>query len=47
MGSSGTYYYQNGVAGACGNVHQDTDPICALRQCGFKFHLSAMLMTDK
>jgi len=25
-----TYFYQNGVAGACGTVHKDTDIICAL-----------------
>lgn len=25
-----TYFFQNGVAGACGTVHQDTDMICAL-----------------
>jgi hypothetical protein len=27
---SATYFYQNGVAGACGRVHGDYDLICAL-----------------
>lgn len=47
MGSSITYFLQKGVAGACGTVHQDTDLICALGQYGYKFYLSAKLMTDK
>ncbi|KAF9246308.1 plant expansin [Melanogaster broomeanus] len=31
-GGFATYFYQNGVAGACGTVHQDTDYICAMDQ---------------
>jgi hypothetical protein len=29
-GGFATYFYQNGVAGACGTVHQDTDMIAAI-----------------
>jgi len=29
-GGSATFFLQNGVAGACGTVHLDTDPIAAL-----------------
>jgi len=29
-GGVATFFYQNGVAGACGTVHQDTDFICAI-----------------
>ena len=29
----GTFFYQNGVAGACGTVHQDSDLICAMGEC--------------
>ncbi|THU82740.1 barwin-like endoglucanase [Dendrothele bispora CBS 962.96] len=29
-GGFGTYYYQNGVAGACGTVHSDNDLIVAM-----------------
>ncbi|KAG8686891.1 hypothetical protein FRC11_008179 [Ceratobasidium sp. 423] len=29
-GGHGTYFYQNGVAGACGNVHSDSDYIVAV-----------------
>ena len=29
----GTFYYQNGVAGACGQVHSDSDFICAMGEC--------------
>ena len=29
---SATYYYQNGVAGACGAVHSDTDFIAAISE---------------
>ena len=46
-GSSLTYFLQGGNAGACGTVHSDWDLICALGQYGFKFDLSAKLMTDK
>lgn len=28
--SSATYFTQDGVAGACGTVHKDTDLVCAL-----------------
>ncbi len=28
-----TFFYQKGVAGACGTVHQDTDFICAMGEC--------------
>ncbi|KAF8844480.1 barwin-like endoglucanase [Paxillus ammoniavirescens] len=31
-GGVATYFYQNGVAGACGTVHKDTDYICAMDQ---------------
>ncbi|KAG2078250.1 barwin-like endoglucanase [Suillus decipiens] len=31
-GGFGTYFYQNGVAGACGTVHSDSDFICAMDQ---------------
>ncbi|KIJ16932.1 hypothetical protein PAXINDRAFT_168369 [Paxillus involutus ATCC 200175] len=31
-GGVATYFYQNGVAGACGTIHQDTDYICAIDQ---------------
>ncbi|KIJ46576.1 hypothetical protein M422DRAFT_249726 [Sphaerobolus stellatus SS14] len=27
-----TYFFQNGVAGACGTVHKDTDHVVALRK---------------
>jgi expansin (peptidoglycan-binding protein) len=27
---SGTFFYQNGVAGACGSVHKDSDAVVAL-----------------
>lgn len=29
-GGVATFFFQNGVAGACGAVHQDTDLICAM-----------------
>ncbi|CAE6527622.1 unnamed protein product [Rhizoctonia solani] len=29
-GGYATYFYQNGVAGACGTVHSDSDPIVAV-----------------
>jgi hypothetical protein len=29
-GGVATFFFQNGVAGACGQVHQDTDLICAM-----------------
>jgi len=29
-GGEATFFFQNGVAGACGQVHQDTDMICAI-----------------
>jgi expansin (peptidoglycan-binding protein) len=28
-----TFYTQNGNAGACGTVHQDSDFICAIGEC--------------
>lgn len=31
-GGFATYFYQNGVAGACGTVHSDSDFICAIDQ---------------
>jgi hypothetical protein len=31
--SRATFFYQNGNAGACGQVHQDTDMICAIGEC--------------
>lgn len=31
-----TYFYQNGVAGACGQTHQDTDMICAIGECSLR-----------
>ncbi|KAK4702056.1 hypothetical protein P7C70_g4168, partial [Phenoliferia sp. Uapishka_3] len=30
-GGQATYFYQNGVAGACGTVHKDTDYVAALQ----------------
>ncbi|KIJ22575.1 hypothetical protein M422DRAFT_276969 [Sphaerobolus stellatus SS14] len=27
-----TFFFQNGVAGACGTVHKDTDHVVALRK---------------
>jgi hypothetical protein len=29
-GGVATFFFQNGVAGACGQIHQDTDLICAM-----------------
>jgi hypothetical protein len=31
-GGVATFFFQNGVAGACGRVHKDTDLICAMGQ---------------
>ncbi|KAH9063325.1 plant expansin [Lactarius vividus] len=31
-GGQATFFYQNGVAGACGKVHSDDDLICAMDQ---------------
>lgn len=38
--SSATYFFQNGVAGACGRVHGDYDLVCAM---GMHRHLSDLL----
>lgn len=46
MNSSATFFYQNGVAGACGTVHSDYDMIAAIGQSRFKFYTSAMPTTD-
>ncbi|KAH9975900.1 RlpA-like double-psi beta-barrel-protein domain-containing protein-containing protein [Lactifluus volemus] len=37
-----TYYYQKGVAGACGTVHSDNDLICALVHCGQQLRITAI-----
>lgn len=34
-GGQATFFYQNGVAGACGQVHKDTDFICAIDQARY------------
>ncbi|KAF9227665.1 barwin-like endoglucanase [Gyrodon lividus] len=34
-GGVATYFYQNGVPGACGTVHKDTDYICAMDQARY------------
>ncbi|KAH9996797.1 RlpA-like double-psi beta-barrel-protein domain-containing protein-containing protein [Russula vinacea] len=34
-GGVATFFTQNGVAGACGQVHQDTDFICAMDQARY------------
>jgi hypothetical protein len=31
-----TFFTQNGVAGACGVIHQDSDLICALGECSLE-----------
>jgi hypothetical protein len=31
-----TFFTQNGVAGACGKVHQDSDLICAMGECSLE-----------
>lgn len=35
-GGFGTWFYQNGVAGACGTVHKDTDLVVALPTEAYK-----------
>ncbi|KAG2041595.1 RlpA-like double-psi beta-barrel-protein domain-containing protein-containing protein [Suillus americanus] len=34
-GGFATYFYQNGLAGACGTVHSDSDFICAIDQARY------------
>lgn len=34
--SRGTFFFQNGVAGACGQVHSDSDLIVALRKIFYR-----------
>jgi len=38
-GGFGTYFYQEGVAGACGTVHSDTDLIVAIDQAMYSLSL--------